>query len=86
MKIRLTDGREYAITVAGAIDGVMIVELAQPVELAAALEAFATGTAVMDVLDGDEVTRTYEGYTDVIGVKRDRFSGLTTVTLAMQRG
>ena len=81
-KIRLANDAEYNVSYCAAADGVLSFEIEDAITMAAAGAVFGdsarTGT-VKHIVNG--AAATYAGYTTLIGIGRDRWSGHTVVRL-----
>jgi hypothetical protein len=82
MTIALNDGSEYPITWCGAADDLFHAEICEPLDVLAAAEKFSQPDATGIITRVSGSTRVpYEGYTNLLSVKRDRFTKNVYVVL-----
>ena len=83
-KIRLNDGAEYDVIWCGLADGIWFSELADAaVTIPEAANVFSQSAATEKItrISDTGMENTYTGYTDLLCVEKDRYTGLITVRL-----
>jgi len=85
-KIRLLDGREIAVIFAGKGDGVLSFQTFEKMTVRQAVDLFddANVTRAIAYYIGDTQIETYNGYTALIGVLRDRDDGNVLIQLTKE--
>lgn len=82
-KIRLSDSTEYNVAWCGAADGVLNAELTDSVSIVAAATVFSdtAKTASIAYLINGTAAATFTGYTTLLDIHRDRWSGRLLIQL-----
>lgn len=89
MTIKLNNGATHSAVWCGASDGVFHVELADANDILLTASEFSDTDATAKITEIPDLSPTaqtiYEGYTDLLGVRKDRYTGTVTVTLQKYR-
>ena len=82
MKIVLNNGVEYGATWCGTSDGVLYAELVDAGTIPELAQVFddAEATETIKSVSGNH-TEEYRGFTNFLGVRKDRYNGYITITL-----
>ena len=89
MTIMLNNGATHSAVWCGASDGVFHAELNDANDIPAIASEFSDTDATARITEFAELAPSaqtiYEGYTDLLGVRKDRYTGTITVTLQKYR-